>query len=47
MDNNHVSLSVSIRELSTIHVAFINYLPKPEPGNMHQEISECFQRLQG
>jgi DNA gyrase inhibitor GyrI len=47
MDDNHGSLAVSIKELGTIHVAYIDNIPKPEPGNMHLEISECFQRLQG
>lgn len=39
-------LSVSIRDLQPVHVACLDYWPKAELGNMHEEIHACFERLQ-
>jgi len=38
-------LSVSIRDLPSVHVAYIEYKPSAEQGDMHAEIAECFRRV--
>jgi DNA gyrase inhibitor GyrI len=40
------SLSVSIRDLPSVHVAYIEYKANAEQGDMHNEIGECFRRVQ-
>jgi AraC family transcriptional regulator len=45
-DNTNASLSVSIKELESVHVAYTTYKAKGEQGDMHAEIHECFQRVQ-
>ncbi len=45
-DNATTSLSVSIQELTSVHVAYIEYRPNAEQGNMHDEIGERFRRVQ-
>jgi len=44
-DNTAALLSVSIKELPSMHVAYIAYRLKGEPGKFG-EIRECFQRVQ-
>ena len=44
-DDTATSLSVSIKELPSVHVAYIAYPLKGEPGEFG-EIHECFQRVQ-
>ena len=39
-------LSVSIRQLPAVRVACIEYRPGPEPASMHDEIGDCFRRVQ-
>ena len=45
-DNAATLLSVSIRELPTVHVAYIEYKPDAEQGDMHAQIGDCFRRVQ-
>ena len=45
-DNTDSSLSVSIKELLSVHVAYIDYKSKGEQGDLYDEIHECFQRIQ-
>ena len=40
------ALSVSVRELSPVHVAYVEYKPSAEQGDMHDAIGECFRRVQ-
>jgi len=40
------SLAVSIRDLPSVHVAYIEHKPSTEQGDMHGEIAECFRRVQ-
>jgi DNA gyrase inhibitor GyrI len=40
------SLSVSIRELRPVHVAYLECKVNAEEGNMHSRIGECFERVQ-
>ena len=40
------ALSVSVRELSPVHVASVDYMPGAEPGDLHDEIQRCFERVQ-
>jgi len=44
-DDTATSLSVSVKELPSVHVAYIACLLKGEPGEFG-EIHECFQRVQ-
>lgn len=39
-------LSVSIRDLPVIRVAYIEYKPDAEQGDMHAQIGDCFRRVQ-
>jgi|GEM_PF-209835 len=39
------SLSVSIKDLPPVHVAYIEYRPGAEQDDMHAEIAECFRRV--
>jgi DNA gyrase inhibitor GyrI len=41
-----IVLSVSIKDLPTVHVAYIDYQANFEEGNFHNEIRKCFQRVQ-
>jgi DNA gyrase inhibitor GyrI len=45
-ENLAAALAVSIRELSPVHVATIDYVPSAEPGDLHDEIHQCFERIQ-
>jgi DNA gyrase inhibitor GyrI len=45
-DNAASVLSVSIRELPPVHVAYIEYKPDAEQGDMHAQIGDCFRRVQ-
>ena len=45
-DNAATVLSVSIRDLPLVHVAYIEYKPDAEQGEMHAKISDCFRRVQ-
>jgi len=45
-DNAATLLSVSIRQLPSIHVAFMEYKVNAEQGDMHNKIGECFRRVQ-
>ena len=45
-DNMATSLSVSIRELPTVHVAYLDYKANAEQGDLYNEIHKCFQRVQ-
>ena len=45
-DNVAASLSVSIRELPSVHVAYISYMAGDEPVDLHNEIGDCFRRVQ-
>ena len=45
-DNAATVLSVSIRDLPTVHVAYIEYKPGAEQGDMHAKIGDCFRRVQ-
>ncbi len=45
-DNAATSLYVTIQELPSIHVAYIEYKPDAEQRNMHAEIGDCFRRVQ-
>jgi DNA gyrase inhibitor GyrI len=45
-DNAATSLSVSIRELPSVHVACISYTAGDEQGGLHNEIGDCFRRVQ-
>lgn len=45
-DNIATSLVVSIRELPSVHVACIEYKANVEPGDLHNQIGECFRRVQ-
>jgi len=47
MSENLAALSVSIREISGVHAACIDYLPPAGQADMHNEIHVCFERLQG
>jgi len=40
------ALSVSIRELPSIHAAYVEHIPNGERGDLHDEIGRCFQRVQ-
>jgi DNA gyrase inhibitor GyrI len=40
------SLSVSVKELPVVHVAYITYKGSPESSDMHDQISECFHQVQ-
>ena len=44
-DNTTTALSVSIKELPSVHAAYITYPLKGEPGEF-DAIHECFQRVQ-
>jgi DNA gyrase inhibitor GyrI len=46
MSNIDTSLSVSIKKLPSIHVAYIEYKVNTGQGNMHDEIGGCFRRVQ-
>jgi len=46
MSDKAATLSVSIRELPSVHVAFIEYKANAEQGDMHNKIGECFRRVQ-
>ena len=39
-------LAVSIRDLPTVHVAYIDYQASSEQGDFHNGIRACFQRVQ-
>jgi hypothetical protein len=39
-------LDVSIQDLPTVHVAYIDYQASSEQGDFHSEIRACFQRVQ-
>jgi DNA gyrase inhibitor GyrI len=45
-ENATPSLSVSIKELPAVHVAYIDYEANAEQGDFHNEIRKCFQRVQ-
>jgi len=45
-DNTEASLSVSIGDLPSVHVACMEYQATADPSNMHDEIGECFRRVQ-
>ena len=44
-ENTTASLSISIKELPSVHVAYIDYQAKDESDNS-DEIRKCFQRVQ-
>lgn len=46
MSDNAASQSVAIKELPSVHVAYIEYRAGAEQGDMHNEIGECFRRVQ-
>lgn len=39
-------LSVSIKDLPTVRVAYIDYQANSERGDLHNEIGKCFQHVQ-
>jgi DNA gyrase inhibitor GyrI len=41
-----IVLDVSIQDLPTVHVAYIDYQASSEQGDLHSEIRACFQRVQ-
>jgi len=43
----NASLSVSIRDLTSVHVACIEYKATADRSDMHDKIGECFRRVQG
>jgi len=45
-NDSSASLSVSIRDLPPVHVACIEYQATADPSSMHDEIGECFRRVQ-
>jgi DNA gyrase inhibitor GyrI len=45
-DNMATTLSVSIRELPSVRVAYIQYKASAEQSNLHDKIGECFRRVQ-
>jgi DNA gyrase inhibitor GyrI len=46
MSDSAAALSVSIQELSPVHVAYLTYHPNAESTDMHAEIGACFRRVQ-
>ena len=46
MGENTTTLSVSIKELPSVRVAYIEYKVGAEQGDMHNEIGGCFRRVQ-
>lgn len=42
----NTALVVSIQDLPTVHVAYIDYQASSEDGDVHSEIRACFQRVQ-
>jgi DNA gyrase inhibitor GyrI len=46
MSDDTTTLSISIKELPSVHVAYIEYKVGSEQGDMHNEIGECFRRVQ-
>ncbi|NIV01264.1 MAG: GyrI-like domain-containing protein [Phycisphaerae bacterium] len=44
--NTTASLSVSIKVLPAVHVAYLNYKVKGGQGDIHNEIGNSFQRVQ-
>lgn len=45
-ENASSLLSVSIKELPAVHVAYIDYKANAERADFHNEIRKCFQRVQ-
>ena len=45
-DDSATWLSVSTKELPTVHVACLDYKAKAEQGDLYSEIHHCFQRVQ-
>lgn len=45
-DDAATELSVSIKQLPAVHVAYIAYKPDAEQGDMHAQIGDCFRRVQ-
>ena len=43
----NASLSVSIRDLTSVHAACIEYKATADRSDMHDKIGECFRRVQG
>jgi len=46
MGENTTALSVSVKELPSVHVAYIEYKVGDEQGDLHNEIGGCFRRVQ-
>jgi len=46
MSDDTTTLSVSIKDLASVRVAYINYQVEGESGNSFNEIHECFQRVE-
>ena len=45
-DNAATALSVSINQLPAVHVAYTEYKPDAEQGDMHAKIGDCSRRVQ-
>jgi DNA gyrase inhibitor GyrI len=46
MGDHTATLSVSIRELSPVHVAYVSYKANVGQDDLYNQIHECFQRVQ-
>ena len=44
--NEDIVLNVSVQDLPTVHVAYIDYQASSDQGDFHSEIRACFQRVQ-